>query len=495
MLEKLIRTFTKSSKLSIILLIVIALLVCIIPLKLFQKNLFKTTSIDDAKLYTLAIAKFRTIYSREVITKVEKLGIKVSHEFQGKPDTIPLPATFSMLLGQEIAKQRYGGEINLYSAYPFPWRAKSEGLKDNFRKESWKKFQNKIHTEHYRFTEENGNSYIRYSVPDLMRNSCIQCHNSHPDTPKKGWKVGDVRGVLEVKRPVSQITENISSFFNKALLQLFIGISIFLFILYFLLESLNRKIKKLDLQKATIQEQQQQLIETSKMSALGDMAGGLAHEINNPLGTLTLTLNQIKQAVFKKNVNSELVNEMIEDAENSTKRISKIVKSVKAYSRNGANDGFIFANIKEIIENSITLSSSTLKALGISLTFKHAPHDDWPIECNPTQISQIILNLIQNSKDAIEPKDEKWIKIELEEIADHYVICLIDSGDGIPKDVYEKLFDPFFTTKDIGKGTGLGLSMCLGFARGHNGKLEYLKNSEKTTFVVTLPKFQDGVET
>ena len=159
----------------------------------------------------------------------------------------------------------------------------------------------------------------------------------------------------------------------------------------------------------------------------------------------------------------------------------------------------------QILHDSLELCAERLKHKGIQLHV-NCP-EDLKIECRPAQISQILLNLLNNSFDAIvedtgnrllrqasqlreserEQQHSKWVRVDVSCVNEVIEISVMDCGLGIPAHVVEKMMNPFFTTKEIGKGTGLGLSISVGIASDHNGKLYYDSKSPNTRFVLELP--------
>jgi len=172
-----------------------------------QSDLMQTMALTNADLYTQAIAEFRTLYTKDVVERVRAQGIEVTHDYEGKKKAIPLPATLSMKLGQSIGAHREGAETRLYSAYPFPWRKEHGGLKDDFGREAWEFLTQNPNQTFFRFEEFKGRPSLRYATADLMRPSCVDCHNHHPDTPKNNWKENDVRGVLEIIHPMDTMVD------------------------------------------------------------------------------------------------------------------------------------------------------------------------------------------------------------------------------------------------------------------------------------------------
>lgn len=162
---------------------------------------------QGARTLSESLKQFRTVYTRDVVERVRAQGVEVTHDYRDKPKAIPLPATLSMELAQGIGAQRSGAKAYLYSPYPFPWRKATGGLRDEFAQEAWDAFQKDNTKPFYKTEEVDGERRLRYATADLMRKACVDCHNTHKDTPKNDWKIGDVRGVLEVSFPLSSVEE------------------------------------------------------------------------------------------------------------------------------------------------------------------------------------------------------------------------------------------------------------------------------------------------
>jgi signal transduction histidine kinase len=233
-----------------------------------------------------------------------------------------------------------------------------------------------------------------------------------------------------------------------------------------------------------------QLTEAERLSSLGQMAGGVAHEINNPLAIIKgkATLIRRKLETDKIDLGNNLKDFDLIEA--TVDRIAKIIKGLKNYSRNAENDPFESINAQVLIDDTLELCKSKFTNRLVELKISCPP--DLFIQCRPAQISQILLNLLGNSSDAIENFEEKWIQVKVKQINDRIHFIVSDSGSGISPEIVEKLMRPFFTTKPLGKGTGLGLSISKGIAEAHGGKLSYLESEKNTTFVLDIPAQQNG---
>ena len=231
-----------------------------------------------------------------------------------------------------------------------------------------------------------------------------------------------------------------------------------------------------------IQKQKEILAETSRLSALGQFASGVAHEINNPLFVISGKASR----VLRKLQNGEeytkegLIKEL-SDIKETSKRIEEIVRNLKEISGKGLNCEASPQNVALMVKKIVSLTSERLRVHDINIEI-NIP-DDLELICNPVQISQVLMNLINNSYHAIENSpDEKWIRIKGGVIQNKICLCVTDSGKGISPEVQVEMMNPFFTTKEIGEGTGLGLSISSTIMQNHMGRLIYDELSPNTRF-------------
>ncbi len=240
----------------------------------------------------------------------------------------------------------------------------------------------------------------------------------------------------------------------------------------------RKLVKIIDTQKA-------QMITTSKLSALGEMAAGIAHEINNPLTIINNRVSQMRSRLTSQIIEKDQLLADLGKVEQTIDRIAKIVRGLSIFSRNSEKDPMRPGLAKQIIEETLELCRERILKAGIALTVESDPLIT--IECRGNQISQVVMNLINNAIDAMEDQQNKWIRITCLKEDDQAVLKITDSGLGIPEYVANKVMQPFFTTKEVGKGTGLGLSISKGIVEDHRGKLYYNSACENTQFVVEIP--------
>lgn len=241
----------------------------------------------------------------------------------------------------------------------------------------------------------------------------------------------------------------------------------------------------------TINEQQMTIAMNSKLAALGEMAGGIAHEINNPLAIISGNCNFLRRTIETNRFDPKVIIKRLSDVEKTIKRISKIVHGLKTLSRDATNEDFTSIKIRDLFEEVIGLCAERLKNNGVNLiTNLNNQVYDQVIECRQIQISQALINLMGNAFDAIKNLDEKWIRVECRKLESKIEFRIIDSGHGIPQDIQEKIFQPFFTTKEVGKGTGLGLSISNSIIINHEGEFFIDNEYQNTCFVIVLPLTQ-----
>lgn len=244
--------------------------------------------------------------------------------------------------------------------------------------------------------------------------------------------------------------------------------------------------EKVKMQKE-IDENRSRQVNTSRLAALGEMAGGIAHEINNPLSIIRAQADQLQRHIKRAELDpNAVIGNGLEKIIGTVDRISKIIKGLKTLSRDSSNDLMIEHDLLDITNDTLYLFMEKLKCKNISFELEY-PKDRITIFCRPVEIAQVLTNLINNSFDAVDGTPNAWIKISVKTDRDVVNLSFIDSGEGIPKDKIEKIFHPFFTTKEVGKGTGLGLSISKNIIENHNGKFSYEEDAPHTMFKIVLP--------
>jgi signal transduction histidine kinase len=237
--------------------------------------------------------------------------------------------------------------------------------------------------------------------------------------------------------------------------------------------------------QATLVDQTAKLIHASKISALSEMAGGLAHEVNNSLMVIMGSAQQVQRELKRSDLLTASIDSKIQQSTNAILKIKAVIEGLKYFSLQMGPQPKEPVELKEIINRTLSYTHELVKAHNIS--FSVDPIPDVQILCHPFQITQILFNITKNADDAMSSLvGPKWLKYEFERAGDDILIRIINNGTPIPPENHMKLFQPFFSTKDVNKGSGLSLSVAKGIAMDHHGDLYYV-DEEFTTFVLKLP--------
>ena len=157
---------------------------------------------NGARMQADILEEVNDFYS-EIVGQLDPAHVRATHDFASQSGTVPLPATFTIEAGRRISRSESGMQVRLYSDHPFPWRA-GGGPSDAFERRALDDLRRDPSAVAHEFGTVDGRPVLRYARARVMKPSCVECHNARPDSPKRDWKVGDVRGVLEVIRPLDR---------------------------------------------------------------------------------------------------------------------------------------------------------------------------------------------------------------------------------------------------------------------------------------------------
>ncbi|MBX9768591.1 MAG: PAS domain-containing protein [Bdellovibrionales bacterium] len=243
-------------------------------------------------------------------------------------------------------------------------------------------------------------------------------------------------------------------------------------------------------------ELEQSVENQAKMAALGEIASNIAHEINNPLTVILGKAHQLARAFTEKLDWSDVkILANLKAIVDYSKRIDQIIKGLRNYGRDGSQDPFEEVNLRSLVDETLILCKGQMAKREIEMNISIP--EEIQVECRPVQISQILVNLLNNAMDAVSssPESERKIWMVGEMMEDQVSVLVRDSGAGVPPEIITKIMQPFFTTKGKGKGTGLGLSVSDQLAKSHSGALRLDPSISSSCFRLTLPKRQQAVRT
>jgi methyl-accepting chemotaxis protein len=302
-----------------------------------------------------SITNFRQLYTKEVVNRVMPHGFEVTHDYLNKPKAIPLPATLTIALGRAVSKTVPGLEVRLYSEYPFPWRKETGGVRDDFERKAIDYLKSHKGEQDFYCQEDtlDGQPVFRYARPDVMKESCVHCHNTHPDSPKKDWRVGDLRGVLEVIRPMAPVIDQTNGLLRGIYIVAgTVGVLIFLGLLFV--------INRLRKSKASLSGEVQK--------AIGSLVGTVT-EISSAASQLSVNTQQTAAAVTENMAAVAQVRQMAEISSKVARSLNKDAQQMVSVSTSAKSDATesaagiaqIQAQMESILSSISSLSEKTQK--------------------------------------------------------------------------------------------------------------------------------------
>ena len=178
---------------------------------------------DSAQAHAVSLTQFRNFYTDEIVPRAMESGVHVTHDYKDRKNALPLPATLMLDLGHYLSKAEGSAQVRLYSDNPFPWRVETRKL-DDFQRQALQHLKDKPNEAYVREDVIKGERVLRYVQADVMTLRCVACHNSYPSSPRTDWKVGEVRGALEVVLPVSQWQSTSTGILNRTFMVLLGGV-------------------------------------------------------------------------------------------------------------------------------------------------------------------------------------------------------------------------------------------------------------------------------
>ncbi|MDP1524562.1 MAG: response regulator [Rhodocyclaceae bacterium] len=412
-----------------------------------------------AEAYSNSILTFRDFYNQVILSKISGSGIEITHEYQSKAHAVPIPATLSLDLIQFLNSRQVNVSMRLVSEHPFP--ARQGRFLTDFDREATRHFQTTAQTSFSRMTEKQSRTIYEYAVPVRLSDNCVACHNSHPESPKRDWKIGDIRGI----QVVTLLPE---MFGNDNLNQRAPLIVAVLFFFAFTLAVIFWLVQRNQAAFRLLLREKKQLAEASAAAeaasrAKSDFLANMSHEIRTPMNGI-IGMSDLSLDASSEDERQEYMKIVKSSAES----LLGILNDILDFSKIEANK-LMLERVGFELRQTV---SETLKALGPRATQKGLElicdiADDVPqhVLGDPTRLRQVLINLIGN---AVKFTDSGEIiaSLAVEARTDTTAtlqVAVRDSGIGISSDKLDSIFEAFAqadasTTRQYG-GTGLGLSI------------------------------------
>lgn len=489
---------------------------------------------DQAVLAGRSIAtQFKTLreyYTENVVDKILNEGtFKVSSDHKGDAKAIPLPATMILDLSAMLAKQNTA--ISLYSAFPFPNR-ENRPL-DSFQQEAWDFLTRNPQETYSRQEMLDGKQVVRVAVADVMVvQACVNCHNTIAESPKKDWKLGDVRGVLEITSVIDAELANGAALSRSIIVStILIGLGL-LGIALLVAGSVTRPIEALigAMQKvaagnfetvlpglgrkdeigrlaggfnhmvselgaarereaeerARTATMQAELTRVARLTTMGRMAASMAHEIKQPLGAIVANGNAGLRWLARTPPNFDEARGALDQIVKDGHRASDIIEGIRAIFRK-REERRAPLNVNELIGEVLRLTRAEIQSERISVRTELL--NDLPdIMGDRVQLQLVFRNLIVNAVEAMSSVTDRERVLHIKSaIAPSGVrMAVEDSGTGIDQENIDHIFDMFFTTKS--HGMGMGLPICRSIVEAHGGTLSASRSHPcGSIFEIDLP--------
>ena len=493
----------------------------------------RAVAVQNAMVLSKSVRTFREVYTREVVAKLPGHGLKATHHADTSPENFALPINLSLEFVNGVGSRFLESSADLYSPYPFEWDTEP-GLSDDFARRAWSQLSIAPSTPVQAFEARDGRTFLRYATADVMIESCVECHNTYPGTPKTDWKVGDLRGVLEVTLPLDRQVAIVDGWGAESSLLFSLLVALFFSVAGLsvlssrkahraaLHEAERYRVTSDELQDAVVERElaeketrhlESQIQQAQKLESFNLMVGGLAHDFNNLLLPIVGNTEILREMADSDSASLE----MLDEVELAAARASALCAQMLTYAGKAGTTERVGVDLSTLLEETGRLLTASLEP---SCRLELDLSRDLPlIEADPVQISQIALNLIKNASEAI-GEAEGTIRLRTGEAVinahstsfdrcpdnlrkdgfasprgdcEHDVpmhgafLEVADDGTGMDAETVGKIFDPFFTTKFTGRG--LGLAAVQGIVRSHGGSIVIDSEPGSHTVIrVTFPQ-------
>jgi signal transduction histidine kinase len=462
-------------------------------------ELVHSAALQGSSLYADALEEVRKVYTSEVVDRLVD-RVPVTHDYATRKGAIPLPVTFSMELDKRVSKETTGMQARLYSDFPFPSR-KDGGPRDNFEREALRHLRQFPDRPFYRFEDFQGRQSLRYAVADRMEAGCVSCHNSRPDSPKTDWKVGDVRGVVEIIRPLDSIIAQTYAGLRDTFALLTLISVITLSSLALVVARLRRSSTEAEeragvLEKEILEREMMErelriakdAAETANV-AKSQFLNNMGHELRTPLNAVIGYMELMRDNIYGEV--PEKIRDVLQRVEKNGRRLLSLINEVLDISKMEAGHltlSLADYSMGEVTQTAATSLESAAAEKHLALKVTAAP--DLPRGYgDQRRLTQVVVNLVGNAIKFTEIGGEVQVDVQTSDGA--FLVSVVDNGPGIAAADQQRIFESFRqidTSKTRKGGAGLGLAIAKRIVELHSGRIWVESILGKgSTFRFTVP--------
>lgn len=454
-----------------------------------QLNLLNAKA--DAQKYADAVAKFRDFYARHILPRAQDSGMTASHFYHNTSGTLPLPATFVIDFG-DFSQQGSGYDVNLLSDLPFPWR--EPVVLDDFETQALSYLRQNPQEDYWLIEQQGQQNVLRFARADVLKGSCVGCHNTYPGTPKTDWKTGDVRGILVVSRPVADYDQAIGNQMRSSFIQFLLLLFVLAMGLVYFFRQYLRSVATIEQSNADLAQAKDKAEEASRVKT--EFLTNITHELRTPLNGISGSSSLLSQLPL--NEEAKTLNENIEL---SARQLQSLVDNVLNFSQLDGHQHAIVNQRMNAFEAWLDdlvaplLADAEQKKLQIQCDCQAMPAF---IEIDADKLKTVMHHLLDNAIKFSPADQQATIDIRIsqqpwpDDGIDALCISITDQGCGIQSGVLNRIFDAFSQadgslTREM-SGLGIGLSICQKILTLLDGRLEVISEAGKgSTFTVWIP--------